>query len=183
MEMGGGTGRNLEFLADRIHLLESIKLIDLSSALLEQARLRIQRHGWGNVETMQADATQVSLGSADVIVFSYSLTMIPNWFMAVDRAIESLKPNGILGVVDFYVSRKYPEAGFHKHGWFCRSLWPLWFANDNVNLSQDHLPYLQERLELIELRECVGKVPFLPFVRVPYYLFIGRKRSNNENSG
>ena len=60
-----------------------------------------------------ADATtyEPEGGPVDVVTFSYSLTMIPNWFQALERAYAALKPGGMIGVVDFYISRKWPAPG------------------------------------------------------------------------
>lgn len=175
IEMGGGTGRNLEYLQHRIDQLDRVSLVDLSSSLLVQAKRRLQRNNWQNVQTFEADATLVDLPPADVVTFSYSLTMIPDWYAAIDHAIQLLKPNGLLAVVDFYVARKYPEPGYSRHGWLTRNWWPFWFVGDDVFLSQDHLPYLVRRSKLISKGEYYGKIPYLLGARVPYYTFIGRK--------
>jgi S-adenosylmethionine-diacylgycerolhomoserine-N-methlytransferase len=80
-----------------------------------------------------------------------------------------------LGVVDFYVSRNRPSSGLVRHPLWQRSFWPLWFGHDGVNLSPDHLPYLRSKLVTVELEEHLGAVPFLPGLKVPYYVFVGRK--------
>ena len=103
--------------------------------------------------------------------------MIPDWYAAVANAEAMLKPGGTIGVVDFYVSRKYAADGMTRHRWTTRAFWPLWFGIDNVFLSPDHLPLLQHRFETLSLRESRSKVPYLPFGRVPYYVFLGRKVS------
>jgi S-adenosylmethionine-diacylgycerolhomoserine-N-methlytransferase len=175
VEMGGGTGANLEFIGDRIRQLDRVSIIDLCPSMIQQAKLRASSKGWENVDAIVADANCVGLAPADVIVFSYSLTMVPNWFAALDCAIRALKPSGLLAVVDFYVSRKHPAAGHLRHSWMTRSFWPLWFGFDNVNLSQDHLPYLFEKLKPIYFKESAGKIPYLPLLKAPYYQFIGQK--------
>lgn len=178
VEVGGGTGHNLEYLGDRIRELGEVYIVDLSSSLLKQADDRIARHGWTNVKTLLADATTFSLPDqkqADVITFSYSLTMIPDWFAAVDRAWNLLTPGGHVGVVDFFVSRKYPAAGRVRHRWFTRTFWPTWFSFDNVHPSPDHLPYLQHRFQTEYVSERRGKVPYLLGLTTPHYLFVGRK--------
>jgi S-adenosylmethionine-diacylgycerolhomoserine-N-methlytransferase len=101
--------------------------------------------------------------------------MIPDWFAAVDHAVELLKPGGLIGVVDFYVSRKHPEPGRQRHGWFTRSFWPLWFANDNVFLSSEHVPYLHRKFETVQFSEHRARAPYLLGLRVPYYRFVGRR--------
>jgi len=104
--MGGGTGANLEHLGDRLRLLEKIYLVDLSPSLLAVARRRIADHGWNNVEAAEADATAFRPpdGPVDVVTFSYSLTMIPDWFAALEQAWRLLRPGGLIGVVDFFVA-------------------------------------------------------------------------------
>lgn len=176
-DMGAGTGANLEVLGKRIEALKDVHLVDLSDSLLNVARQRVERNCWRNIAIHRADATTAVLParSCDVVTFSYSLTMIPDWFAAIDRAWEMLKPGGHIGVVDFYVSRKHPENGRARHAWPTRHFWPAWFGNDNVFPNPDHLPYLQRKFETVRLVEAKGSMRYLPLVRIPYYLFIGRK--------
>ncbi len=177
VDLGGGTGANLEFIGPGLSKFQKVYVVDLAESLLEIVAKRSAKNGWSQVEAVTGDATKWTPpeGSADVVTFSYSLTMIPDWFAAIDNAIRILKPGGLLGVIDFYVARKYPSDGMSRHGWSTRSFWPLWFANDNVFPSADHLPYLQNRLEPVHLKENRAKVPYLPLVRTPYYQYIGRK--------
>jgi S-adenosylmethionine-diacylgycerolhomoserine-N-methlytransferase len=176
LDMGGGTGANLEFLGPRRSELGRITVVDLCGPLLKTAEERIARQGWTNVDTALADATKYDAGGpVDVITFSYSLTMIPSWFQALERAYQLLRPGGLIGVVDFYIGRKWPEPGMKKHGIFWRYFWPTWFGFDNVFLSPDHLPWLQGRFETVKLEERLGRVPYLLGLRVPYYIFVGRK--------
>lgn len=133
VDIGGGTGSNLEFCSDQIGDLKQVFVVDLSPSLLEVAAKRFSDRNWTNVEAVEADATVFRpADGADIVTFSYSLTMIPDWFAAIENALEMLKPGGAIGVVDFYVSRKYPPDGLRRHSWFTRTFWPTWFANDNV---------------------------------------------------
>jgi S-adenosylmethionine-diacylgycerolhomoserine-N-methlytransferase len=176
--MGGGTGANLDFFGASIHRLGKIYILDLSRSLLAVAKQRITAKGWTNVETVEADATtfQPPAGPVDVVTFSYSLTMIPDWFAALENALSILKPGGAIGVVDFYISRKYTSDGLARHGWWTRSFWPTWFALDNVFPSPDHVPFLHRHFDVLHFEEHRAKVPYIPLTRVPYYLFVGRKR-------
>ena len=177
VDLGGGTGANLAMADERLAGLQKAYVVDLCPALAEVARARALAAGWGNVTVAEADATSFrpTEGTVDVVTFSYSLTMIPDWDRAVENALAMLRPGGVLGVVDFYVSRKYPEAGRVRHTWLQRNFWPMWFGNDNVWLSPDHLPYLSGQIPLVELRECRTQVPYFPILQVPYYVFVGRK--------
>ena len=177
VDLGGGTAANLDYLGDRLRGLRQAYVVDLSPSLLAVARARIGQREWTNVQVVEADATtfQPTEQQADVVTCSYSLTMIPDWFAAIENAWSMLRPGGLIGVVDFYVSRKYPADGQRRHGGWTRSFWPVWFARDNVFLSPDHLPFLQRRFEAVHCAECRAKLPYLPLARVPYYVFVGRK--------
>jgi S-adenosylmethionine-diacylgycerolhomoserine-N-methlytransferase len=178
VDMGGGTGANLEFFGEHIRELKKVLVLDLSPSLLKVAAQRIRTRGWSNSETIEADATTYQPPDApvDVVTFSYSLTMIPDWFAAIDNAVAMLKPGGIIGVVDFYVSRKFPKDGLKRHRWWTRNFWPMWFGNDNVFPSSDHVPYLHRHFEPLLFHEQMARVPYIPFMRTPYYQFVGRKR-------
>lgn len=177
VDMGAGTGENAENWGERLKDFSHAYLVDLSSSLLKVAEQRVAARGWTNVTPVHADATKFlpSEGAADIVTFSYSLTMIPDWFLAMDQALRMLKPGGLIGVVDFFVARKWPADGLAKHRWSTRTIWPAWFANDNVFLNGDHIPYLQSHFETVSLEQHRGKVPYMPFVRAPYYQFVGRK--------
>lgn len=155
-----------------------MRVVDLSPSLLRVAHRRIAERGWKNVEAIRADAASGELAGliADTVTLSYALTMIPDWFRALEQAWTMLRPGGIIGVVDFHVSRKHPAPGRVRHGWPTRTLWPNWFAADNVHLSADHLPALAWRFETLRLVEGRSRLPHLLF-RAPYYLFVGRRRA------
>lgn len=178
VDLGGGTGANLEFAGDRLRSLKAVYLVDLCPSLLEVARERIARHGWQNVHAVEADATafRPPEGEADLVTFSYSLTMIPDWAAALDHARALLKAEGTLGVVDFYVSRKHEPAPRVRHSWWTRTFWQTWFAFDDVFLSPDHLPYLRHRFQTLDLREERAALPYFPLGRAPYYRFLGQPR-------
>jgi S-adenosylmethionine-diacylgycerolhomoserine-N-methlytransferase len=183
VDFGGGTGANLEFIGPSISKFQKVYVVDLADSLLSIVQKRAERNQWTQVEAVTGDATvwKPQEGSVDVVTFSYSLTMIPDWFAAIDNALRILRPGGLIGVIDFYVSRKYPSEGMKKHGWSTRSIWPVWFSNDNVFPSADHVPYLQKRFDSIKLTENRSKVPYVPLVRTPFYQFIGTKRTSHES--
>lgn len=179
LDLGGGTGENCEF-TPRLGKLKAAVIVDLCPSLLERAQSRIRHRGWENVSTLEADASAFDWATpVDVVTFSYSLTMMPDWFAAIENAIRLLRPGGQLGVVDFYVSRKYEAEGRIRHGWWKRHFWPTWFAFDNVFLNPDHLPYLQSRLDTQSLETSSTRLPYLPIGNVPTYRWVGRKRDSD----
>lgn len=177
LDMGGGTGSNMECISDRLPMLASLHIVDLCPSLLRTAQARIQRHGWNNVFTVQADAAtyEPEAGPVDLITFSYSLTMIPTWISVLEHAYKLLKPGGMIGVADFFIAHKWPGAGRQKHSAWQRCFWPMWFGWDNVFLSPDQVNYLLHRYQTVKLKEGLGKVPYLLGLKAPYYLFLGRK--------
>ena len=183
VDMGGGTGANIENFGDSIGCPSKIYVVDLSGSLLKVAADRFEQRGWTNVEAVEADATRYCPpeGFADVVTFSYSLTMIPNWFAAIENAYRMLRPGGYIGVVDFYISRKFPAEHLKRHRWFTRTLWPPWFATDNVFPSADHLPFLRHHFKQIALSESENRLPYVPLIKTPYYRFIGQKPTDPEH--
>jgi S-adenosylmethionine-diacylgycerolhomoserine-N-methlytransferase len=174
VELGGGTGSNIDRFGARMQRLRRYMLVDLCPALLEQARPRAGVHR--NVELVEGDVTRFSPPeSVDCVFFSYALTMIDDWRAALNNALAMLKPGGTLGVVDFYVSGARPRPGFVRHAAWERWLWRKWFAHDGVRLSPDHLQALTEAMPDHVRLEKQGALPYIPGLSVPYYIFVGRK--------
>ncbi len=182
VELGCGTGRNVEFFGDRLAALGRVELVDLCAPLLEQARARAANRP--NVHIVAGDATShAPAAPVDAVYFSYSLSMIPDWFEAIDNALRMLRPGGMVGVVDFHVSRRDPAAGRVRHGAATRAFWRTWFERDGVFPSPDHLPYLSRRFATQVVLERSAAVPYLPGLQVPWYLFIGRKPGATSAAG
>jgi S-adenosylmethionine-diacylgycerolhomoserine-N-methlytransferase len=173
VELGAGTGRNLELLGERLDALGQVDLVDLCPALLDQARRRTR--GRANVRVVEADATTYRPERpVDCVYLSYALTMIPDWEGALRNALGMLRPGGTLGVVDFYVSEANPKPGLVRHGPLTRWFWPRWFGHDGVRPNPAHLSTLLRLLPRHRLVEGRSPVPYLPGLRVPYYIFVGR---------
>ena len=75
---------------------------------------------------------------------------------------------GRLGVVDFTLSP--------RQAWLARRFWRAWFAHDGVRLNAEHPAMLGRLLPHHEVSMRRAPVPYLPGLRVPYYLFLGVKR-------
>ncbi len=170
VELGGGTGRNLEFFGSKIDAFARVDLVDLCRPLLAKARERCAR--WPHVRLHEADAcTWRPDAPVDVVYFSYALTMIPDWQAAIENARSMLAPRGVVGVVDFHV----PVGARGWGGFLSRHFWPRWFAHDGVHLSDAHLSRLQTMFRPLVVEQRTAAVPYLRGLRVPYYLFIGER--------
>jgi len=105
LEVGCGTARNLVRIAKR---RPDVRLygLDASSQMLTSAR-RACVAASVRAELVQAYAEDLSpslFGETepfDAILFSYSLSMIPEWKVALRAALEALAPDGSLNIVDF----------------------------------------------------------------------------------
>ncbi|KAF8210145.1 hypothetical protein K438DRAFT_1903773 [Mycena galopus ATCC 62051] len=189
IDMGGGTGHNIELMNEHLPILESfdaVYLIDLCEPLLEIARKRFAQRGWTNVHVLCQDAGEFRLpewtkgndpkGSVGFVTLSYSLSMIPSFYTVLDRVEHVLCPNdGLIAVVDFYTAG---HRGASKEcGWLSRWFWQIWFDFDHVSLSPARRSYLEYKFGTI--KSFNGRNRFiLPFiVRIPYYIWLGRPRS------
>ncbi len=107
VEIGCGTARNLIRLAKRYPQTRLFGL-DASGAMLETAAKAIEKAGLsGRIALAQgyAEALSPALFGLDQpfddAVFSYSLSMIPDWEQALRAARGALSPAGRIHIVDF----------------------------------------------------------------------------------
>jgi S-adenosylmethionine-diacylgycerolhomoserine-N-methlytransferase len=118
LEIGCGTGRNL-INAARRWPKASYFGFDVSAVMLNKARQEISKADLdGMIRVTQADAVTfptLIFGDAGFhrIYFSYTLSMIPEWVTALERAADALPPGGSLLVADFGDQRELP-AIFRK---------------------------------------------------------------------
>jgi S-adenosylmethionine-diacylgycerolhomoserine-N-methlytransferase len=140
LEIGTGTGRNLAVLASRYPNANFYGL-DASQEMLVTAEKKVARHDLRNVKLAVALAQDFSYSSTfglekkfDSIFFSYSISMIPVWREALDRAFENLSPGGSIYIVDFCDQTELP-------GWF-RELLRRWLTSFGVTFWDELFPYL-----------------------------------------
>ena len=131
LEIGCGTGENFESIQRLLAGSGELIGIDCSPPLLEKAHERVRRSGWKNVRLIEVEYGKetITRGRADVVLFSYSLSMIPDWKMALACARSELWTGGRIGVVDFC-------KPVNSSKWFAD-----WLALNHVNVNQ---PYEQE---------------------------------------
>lgn len=176
VELGAGTGRNLEPLAPRLLGLEAAYLVDLCPSLLTVAGRRCAGRGWSNAHTVLADATTWRPPrQADVVLCAYSLTMMPDWRAVIANACAMLKPGGTLAVVDFTAidAETARLAQVKSQSRFVRWGWRTWFGHDGVHPDPALLPHLAARCQTDHQFVGLGKVPYLP-LRAAYLTYLGR---------
>lgn len=86
-----------------------VYLLDVSQPMLDIAAERIRRLQAGDIcELVCGDAADFdSLAKADLVTFSYSISRMPDYQKAVDKAVGMLAPGGLLAVVDFTVASRF----------------------------------------------------------------------------
>jgi S-adenosylmethionine-diacylgycerolhomoserine-N-methlytransferase len=141
LEIGCGTARNLLILARRFPEVQFYG-IDISNEMLLTASRKIQKSGLKNIHIARADAQNFDphelfhLDSPlDVVFFSYSLSMIPDWRKALDLAITLLNPTGRLFLVDFWDQQNWPSI--------IRRLLVRWLALFHVRYEPMMIDYLK----------------------------------------
>ena len=107
VEVGCGTARNLIRLARRYPDAKLFGL-DASHAMLETASIAIARAGLSHRITVAqgyAEALSPALFGETApfndILFSYSLSMIPDWKQALNASKDTLSEEGRIHIVDF----------------------------------------------------------------------------------
>jgi S-adenosylmethionine-diacylgycerolhomoserine-N-methlytransferase len=158
VEVGCGTGRNIEAIQRRLQGSGELIGIDCSTSMLEKAAERIRERGWTNVKLIDADYGKepITRGTADVVLFSYSLSMIPDWKLALACAQSELWSGGHIGVVDFC-----KPSG--RSRWFSE-----WLAINHVNVDR---PYESELRRLF--RESAYR-KLSPWAGLwSFYFFVG----------
>ena len=106
-EIGCGTGENLKNILLRYPKVKVIG-IDVSEDMLQIARKKLDSFQ-GRYQLINAPYESsfrtVDLLSPEIILFSYSLSMInPHWESLIQKAYEDLDKNGRVAVVDFHHS-------------------------------------------------------------------------------
>jgi len=107
IEIGCGTARNLVAIA-RAYPKARLYGLDASQEMLKSAQASIARSGFSKqIELVHAYAEDLSPAlfgedaPFDRAVFSYSLSMIPDWKKALTAAAASVKSGGLIHAVDF----------------------------------------------------------------------------------
>jgi len=101
VDIGCGTGLNFALLQGAIGPEGRIIGVDLTDAMLEQARLRVAKEGWENVELVQADAVQYQFPTqVDGILSTFALSFVPQAKLVIQNGCRALAPGRHWVVLD-----------------------------------------------------------------------------------
>jgi S-adenosylmethionine-diacylgycerolhomoserine-N-methlytransferase len=168
LEIGCGTGRNFNAIQRRLNGTGELIGIDCSAPMLRKAGDRVRQNSWKNVRLLDLEYGKepVTRGRADVVLFSYSLSMIPDWTMALACAQSELWAGGRIGVVDFSrpanSSRPFAE----------------WLAINHVNVDR---PYEEKLRSLFDETRHSRHDAWAGLWS--FYLFVGSRRRFSMTRG
>lgn len=137
LEIGCGTGLNFGRILRGIGPDGQLTGIDLSADMLERARRRCERRGWGNAELLEANAETFDLGKTfDKVYAAYSLSMIGDLEACLRRAAQHLKPGGRMAFLDFGGFSGWPR-------WVGRSF-AAWMRMNHVHVQRDPAAVMEQ---------------------------------------
>ena len=169
LEIGCGTGRNLSILAQR-HPNANFFGLDASAAMLETAAAKVTAADLSNITLTTALADSFGYEETfalhrpfDAIFFSYSISMIPPWRESIENALENLKADSSIYIVDFYDQKNLPK--------FFQKMLKAWLRRFHVQFWDDLILFL-DSLD----KQDRGKLQLTPIFR--RYAFIAEFRKS-----
>jgi demethylmenaquinone methyltransferase/2-methoxy-6-polyprenyl-1,4-benzoquinol methylase len=110
VDMACGTGLNFSLLEKAVGPEGRIIGVDLTDAMLDQARGRIETNSWSNVSLVQADAAEFDFpGEIDAILSTYALTQVPECREVIAHGAAALSAGGRWAVLDLKVPDSTPR--------------------------------------------------------------------------
>lgn len=121
VEIGCGTGLNFPLIQHSIGRGGKIIGVDLTSEMLDQARLRVERHGWTNVELVCSSANEYEFHAGlGGILSTFALTLEPQYDAVIKRGAEALISGTKFVVLDFKVPEHWPAWMVSLGMWITR---------------------------------------------------------------
>ena len=174
MLMAGGTGDLIDYIVDYIPTFNSVMITDISKPMLDIANKRIEKNKFNNVQTRLEDLgndndyVKDEENTYDLILLTYSLTMVPNWSKTLSRALKYLKPGGILAITDFVVTDEQSKLN--------KFFWKFILEKSHINLNENHIKMLKNECEIEYLRIDDGNFPHVPLLNCNYYYGLFTKK-------
>lgn len=167
LEIGCGTARNLSKLAYRYPTAQLFG-VDASELMLECAHKNLRNTPYQTLITLrQGLAEQIHWQDFDLdtawdhVLFSYVLSMLPDWKQALEHALTQLKPQGCLHIVDFSDQAQMPT-------WFRQGLLK-WLACFNVHPQAQLLAHLEllaaKHKADLQVKHLAGRYAFIAHYR------------------
>jgi ubiquinone/menaquinone biosynthesis C-methylase UbiE len=109
VDVACGTGLNFSLLEKAIGPGGRIVGVDLTDAMLDQARERIKTNGWDNISLVQSDAVEYEFpAQVDAILSTYALSQVPECAAVIAHGAAALSAGGRWAVLDLKVPDRTP---------------------------------------------------------------------------
>jgi demethylmenaquinone methyltransferase/2-methoxy-6-polyprenyl-1,4-benzoquinol methylase len=109
VELGCGTGLNFELLQKQIGPTGRLIGVDLTDAMLVEARQRVTKKGWRNVELVHGDVLDYDYpAEVNGVISSYALSLIPKCDLVIQRAARALAPGSRLALLELRMPDIWP---------------------------------------------------------------------------
>ena len=110
IEIGCGTGLNFKLYQEQIGPTGKIIGVDLTDAMLDQARQRIKANDWENVELLHQDANDYEFpAEVNGVISTFAFSLIPEAPNIVQRAADALSAGGRIVLLDFQIPDNWPD--------------------------------------------------------------------------
>lgn len=114
VDIGCGTGLNFPFLQAAVGPAGRIIGVDLTDAMLDQARQRVSENGWQNIELVQSDASRYAFSaSIDGIISTFALTFMPDAHAVIQNGVHALAAGKRFVVLDVAWPKGWPMGLRH----------------------------------------------------------------------
>lgn len=118
IDLACGTGLNFPYMRAAVGETGRVIGVDLTEAMLDQARRRVAANGWSNVELIQSDLASYSFpAEAAGILSTYAITLVPEYDDVIRRGAAALRARGHLAVLDFKRPTHWPEWLIRLGAW------------------------------------------------------------------
>jgi ubiquinone/menaquinone biosynthesis C-methylase UbiE len=109
IDIACGTGLNFSIIEKIIGPGGQIVGVDLTDAMLAQARDRVKAHGWNNVSLVQSDAAEYAFPSGvDAIISTYAMSQMPKCAQVIANGAAALSVGGRWAVLDLKLPGRAP---------------------------------------------------------------------------
>jgi ubiquinone/menaquinone biosynthesis C-methylase UbiE len=102
-DLGAGSGWFMIRLASRVGPNGKVYAEDIQRQMVQALRVRIQREGLKNVETVHGDPSDPKLppGALDAVLIVNTYYEMEDPVLLLRNVAASLKPTGVIGIVDY----------------------------------------------------------------------------------